>query len=260
MNIVGGDDITPSSPDLNLRLEIIGGISLYLGGVPILMGKRKALALIAYICAEQRRSLTREFAANFLWSDFPEAQGRASLRQVLSEIKRGLGQTGFWEADRNSIRLDLSCVSVDLVEILEQLESGKLPNRLEASGNFISQLIRGYDDMGEAFDQWVRNFRDYIEKCVLNLLSEIYQNPDIEDTERRHSAEAALVFDPLNEEAARWAMQILAQAGDVAAALKIYARLYEKLDSELGMDPSEATQQLMVKIKLGELSVGPQRS
>ncbi|MCC0034571.1 MAG: hypothetical protein H6887_04775 [Hoeflea sp.] len=114
MNIVSGDDISPSSPDDNLRLEIIGGISLYLGGVPILTGKRKALALIAYICAEQRHFLTREFAADFLWSEFPEAQARGSLRQVLSEVKRVLAQTMLWEADRTSIRMDLNRVSVDL--------------------------------------------------------------------------------------------------------------------------------------------------
>lgn len=253
MNEVSGDDISPSSPDLNLRLELIGGISLYLDGVPVLTGKRKALALIGYICAERRSSVTREFAAEFLWSDFPEAQARGSLRQVLSDIKKALATTKVWEADRTSIKLDLNSVSVDLFELLELLESGKLPNRLEAGGNLISQLIRGYEDMGEAFEQWVRDFRDYIEKCVMTCLSEIYQNPNIGNAERRQSAEAALVFDPLNEDAARWAMQIFAHAGDVAAAIKVYGRLYEKLDSELGMDPSEQTQQLMVKIKLGEL-------
>jgi TolB-like protein len=46
-------------------------------------------------------------------------------------------------------------------------------------------------------------------------------------------------------------MQVHAEQGDVAGALRIYKALWDLLDEDYGMEPSAATQDLVAKIKLG---------
>src|SRR5436305_14769100 len=47
-------------------------------------------------------------------------------------------------------------------------------------------------------------------------------------------------------------MQVHAEHGDVAGALRIYKALWDLLDEDYGMEPSAATQDLVAKVKLGE--------
>src|ERR1700712_4936370 len=64
-------------------------------------------------------------------------------------------------------------------------------------------------------------------------------------------ATAIVNLDPTHEEASCHLMQVHAEQGDVAGALRIYEALWNLLDEDYGMEPSAATQDLVAKIKLG---------
>ena len=72
-------------------------------------------------------------------------------------------------------------------------------------------------------------------------------------------AEAALRLDPLHEAACRRVMRLAAEDGEIGAALRAYAGLYERLGRELDMEPSLATQELVAQVEQGQFEFGRSR-
>ena len=68
---------------------------------------------------------------------------------------------------------------------------------------------------------------------------------------RKEIAAAIVNLDPTHEHACRYLMQVHAEEGDVAGALRIYKALWDLLDRDYGMEPSPATEELVANIKLG---------
>jgi len=69
-------------------------------------------------------------------------------------------------------------------------------------------------------------------------------------------AMALLNLDPSNERACRRLMLAYAEQGDVAGALRTYKDLWELLGEEYDSEPTQSTQDLVVKIKRGDIA-GP---
>ena len=63
-------------------------------GRPVELTTRKARALLAYLALHAGQAQSREKLIALLWSDRAEKQGRDSLRQALTALRRGLGAEG----------------------------------------------------------------------------------------------------------------------------------------------------------------------
>ena len=61
-------------------------------------------------------------------------------------------------------------------------------------------------------------------------------------------------IDPMHEAACRTAMLLAAEDGETGSALRSYAALYDVLGTEVDMEPSAETQNLVVRIKRGEIA------
>src|SRR5687768_17240784 len=79
------------------RLDIatIGKLSLSVGGTPLRIVSRKANALIGYLAINETAEESRERLVGLLWSETPEDNARASLRQILHEIRGAFHAFGF---------------------------------------------------------------------------------------------------------------------------------------------------------------------
>ncbi len=77
---------------------------------------KKAKALIALLALAPGGKRTRAWVQDRLWSDKPGKQGRASLRQLLSDLRRHFVATGYEiiEHGRDDIVLNLAQVRIDL--------------------------------------------------------------------------------------------------------------------------------------------------
>jgi adenylate cyclase len=76
-----------------LRLTLFGGFSAAgADGAEIPLKSRKAKALLAYLALPPGKSRSREEIMALLWSDRGEAQARASLRQVLTGLRKAPGE------------------------------------------------------------------------------------------------------------------------------------------------------------------------
>lgn len=95
-----------------LHLTLFGGVSVRdASGTDIPLTSRKAKGLLAFLASPPGTARSREEIAALLWSDRAEAQARASLRQVLSALRRDLGEDALL-MDQNTVALNPESVTL----------------------------------------------------------------------------------------------------------------------------------------------------
>ena len=74
-----------------LALYLLGPPRLELGGEPVKISRRKALALLAYLAVTGGHH-QRDALATLLWPEYDQSGARADLRRTLSLLRRKLEQ------------------------------------------------------------------------------------------------------------------------------------------------------------------------
>lgn len=238
-------------------LSAVGGARLTVSGQHVLVGNRKALALIAYLALNQQASVSREYLAGLLWNRHTEKQGKASLRQLFSKIRKAFGpeNENFLTFDRDSITLNHKLMEVDLHILIKNLKNRNPVGLLDIKPNFTIDILHGLDALTHDYTDWLNDFRAQFRGKLSQGLQECYSSGSLSLKLRREMAEVAISLDSFSEDAHRAGMQLAAEDGDTSSALHIYSKLYKTLEEELGMEPSSVTQDLAVKIKTGYFDV-----
>ncbi|MEM7075047.1 MAG: hypothetical protein AAF484_08170 [Pseudomonadota bacterium] len=121
------------------RLKLFGPFMLTDSvGAEVPLASRKARALLAYLARSPGKQRSREEILALLWSDREDAQGRASLRQVLTGLRK--------EVDSNLLLIDRDSVALnaDLVEINPASDDA---------------FLAGFSLRDPAFEDWLRDER-----------------------------------------------------------------------------------------------------
>jgi DNA-binding SARP family transcriptional activator len=244
-----------------LSIRLLGPLEITIGGRPIIVDTRKALAIVALVAAEGRPFARAELAAMF-WPEADDEAARSALRRTLSVLRTAVGETGL-VIERSRVAIDRS-TWVDLVEF-ELLASSSAPDDLEAA----VRLARGPFMAGFAlrdsptFDEWqaLRGIR--VEQVVGDLLGRLAGT-------RLGAGDAAgavdlarqrVHLDPLDEVGQRLLIELLARAGDRGGAIRQYRELVALYDRELGVAPLRETTDLYDAIRedrfVGERSGPP---
>jgi DNA-binding SARP family transcriptional activator/Tfp pilus assembly protein PilF len=209
---------------------------------------RKAQAILAMLALGAGPTLSRERLAATLWSESAADQARQSLRQTLLDMKRALGPEG--EALLAVTRSELTLrqpLDSDVAALLDAAERDPTPPEGVEWRALPETLLAGLDDLDPAFGDWLAGRR-------ATLLERLAQAMEARldaaaEAEARGWATALMALDPTHEPACRRLMRADAARGDVRAALKRYAALWDRLDEELGAEPSPETQALAVEFK-----------
>ena len=90
-----------------LSCRLLGSVEFRMNDVPVTFGGRKSTALLAYLCRSHAHTAPRETLTGLLWGDSQDEQARASLRQTLSAIRRGLEPVAdrVFGSDMQSVRV-----------------------------------------------------------------------------------------------------------------------------------------------------------
>jgi DNA-binding SARP family transcriptional activator/TolB-like protein len=252
-------DKIPINP--RLTLSVLGVVQVAVSGRPVQLRSRKCKALLAYLALAEGGGETRERLGGLLWSESGEPQARASLRQIVHELREALGKAGFdgLHAGRLCLELDRDRVHLDLGEVIAAAESGGVHSRLLETPRLAETLLKDYDDLDPSFRAWLLARRQAVHQRLLRSFE--LRLRAAAGADREPPATALLRLDPTHEEACRALMRGRAEAGDVAAALYAYRLLWTVLDEEYGMEPSAATQRLVAEIKQGRLDrLQPERA
>jgi len=254
---------------MNQRGFFMASLKLYLLGVPrieldeqlVTIQRRKALALLFYL-AINGKSQSRDTLATLLWPDNNQKQARLALNRHLFELRERLG--GDWLAsDHQTIGLRADAdlwLDVDLFQRHLADCSGTIPTcralLTQAVSLYRADFLTGFTllDCPE-FDEWQFFQSEGLRQqfaAALERLIHIQQDQDDYEAAIPH-ARRWVALDPLHEPAQRYLMQLYAQTGQQAAALRQYQLCLQTLEDELGAAPAAQTTMLYERIRSGAL-------
>src|SRR5512144_2310541 len=98
-----------------LQLNLLGGFEARLGGESVIVARRKAQALLAYLALEPERPHLRDKLAALLWGETSNGQARHSLRQALLAIKQAVPQRDIVSLSSDTVTLNHVGLHIDVL-------------------------------------------------------------------------------------------------------------------------------------------------
>jgi DNA-binding SARP family transcriptional activator len=242
-------------PETAARLSVAmaGRLTIRFNGRLVELRTQKAGAVLSYLALTETKHESRERLVGLLWSRSDEEKARASLRQVVRELRTAFEDAGYggFSAGRLSIGFDAEKVEVDVEDVIRAAESGSVHPLLLNTPRLGERILEGMDDLDPSFRVWVLAKRQTIHDRLMRSLGAGLISQDVAAAAQNEIATAIVNLDPTHEEACCHLMRMHAERGDVAGALRIYKALWDLLDRDYGMEPSPATEELVARIKLG---------
>ncbi len=225
-------------------LQLLGNPALRLSDGRAVELRQRAYAIAAMLYLEFRDRTRRTNIAERIWESSKSEQAMTNLRQTLLHTRKQEATYGFqlFVANTNTIELGPDII-IDLKEI-GTIRTAEDPAQLERLvALYKGDLLEGASDTGPEFTQWLHMTRVFVE-----------------DQYVRQGTEAALRFGlsglgalnrmserlPLSEEIVRAQIMLHQRAGNQAAARSIYNALANRLNRELGSEPSAETSTLLL--------------
>ncbi|CAN5173515.1 hypothetical protein BH10PLA2_BH10PLA2_05400 [soil metagenome] len=226
-------------------LRLFGPLSVTTAdGREVTPHSRKARALLAYCVGASPKPVRREHLIALLWDNRAEEQGRASLRQALYELRSVTGlPTSFLAIDRTSIHIASAQMLSDMDQLRLCAQGDDVVGLAALLGDRPDTPLEDLSGISEALDEWLRLERTRLgdERRSLVLASAEKALAGGTPLIARQLARAMLTFDPLDERAARLAMETSHALGDPADARRILLDLEGRLRRDLNVEPAPAT-------------------
>jgi DNA-binding SARP family transcriptional activator/tetratricopeptide (TPR) repeat protein len=248
--------VSDAAPTLTIRL--LGPLEIAMGGRPIVVDTRKALAIVALVAAEGRPFAREELAAMF-WPEADDDAARGALRRTLSALRTAVKDSGLI-IGRAQVALDPADSSVDLTELERLAASSRLDDLEAAAALATGPFLAGFALRDSpAFDDWQaaravrveRTVGDALERLAAARLAAGDADGAVEASRRR------VHLDPLDEVGQRGLMELLAGSGDRAGAIRQYRELVALFDRELGVAPLRETTDRYDAIREGRFTSQP---
>ena len=139
---------------VTLKLSTFGPIALMDNAAPVLQGRRKVLAVLAYL-AHAQHGVDRIDLARRFWPTSEEGRAKHSLRQTLSELRSVLGDG--LEIGPDLVRIRPEALTIDTRLFLQEIADQRWTDALKRwQGDFLS----GLEDVGDdAWRHWLAKER-----------------------------------------------------------------------------------------------------
>lgn len=249
------------------ELRLFGIPRIEEDGVEIAFGRRKALALLAYLAVMQQPQ-SRDRLLALLWPDFDPSSARNNLRRELSLLNALFG-ADLVHADRTSVSL-VGNLRVDASDFRHAVRLGgaerSIPSLTDAAvANLLGTAVTLYQDdfmVGFAlqgcaeFEEWQLFERESLRRQLGHALAALVQwnERQGEQAWAIDYARRWVALDPLHEPAQRTLMRAYALAGEQAAALRQYETIVALIKAELGGTVEAETDALRATIQARQLT------
>jgi DNA-binding SARP family transcriptional activator len=246
-----------------VRIALTGALGVEIDGrghgEAALGGRRPRLAF-AVLAAEHDRDVSREDLALALWGEAAPRSWAASLREVISKVRRYLTDVGLDEARVTSAlgcyRLRLPPESEVDIDVAEQ--GADEAARLLASGELdaaqaVAAQVRAIAERpilpGE-HGQWLEAKRRMLDECLATALEVVAAVAEARGDWRGviQAQEALVAREPFREDAYERLMRAHAAAGNRAQALRVYHRCRRLLYEELAIGPSRQMEACLLSL------------
>lgn len=237
-----------------LRIELMGGMRVFLDDRPVTIPSLKARALIAALVLGRTGEERRDVLSERLWSRGQSSEHqRNSLKRDLKtvvDIFRAQGFDGL-AGRRQTVALDLTRTESDLEEILRSAERGIAHAALLDLEAPFDRLAADVDDVDPEFSAWLAERRRFFTGMAVRALETALARPDLDMHRRLGIARAAFNLDGSRQPAALALMRVLEETGDVPGALRVYAAFYTSHMLEHDDPPQGEIDEIVQRLKAG---------
>ncbi|MGE5334427.1 MAG: BTAD domain-containing putative transcriptional regulator, partial [Nitrososphaerota archaeon] len=250
-----------SMPPL-LRVRLLGDFNITCDGIVIEgINTPRLQSLVAYLVLHRDAPQLRQHLAFVFWPDASEAQARNNLRQLIHVLRHTLpSESDYLAIDNRTLQWRRDApLQLDVDEFeraLAGLDSAKHQgdaSAIQAAGEQMLDLYQA-DLLPGCYDDWIAPERERLRERFIQALGRLM---DFHEAQRDLAAAVRYArritrSDPLNEDAYRSLMRLLAMAGDRAGEIQAFQACASTLRRELGIGPSQATEDLHQRLLRGE--------
>lgn len=236
------------------RVKLLGEFSLLApDGQRVNLPGRKHQALMAYVLLTSGKTVSREKVLGLLWGSRSDEQARASLRGVLSEIRRSLLK--FAEppigADRTNIFVNEDLIEVDVEQLFNAARSSSIDTLASALGLYGGELIESINLNEQLFEDWKQIEQQNLQATYRKVLARYLQilKQEDQDEELERVAHQLLELDSADEDAHRALMNLYFHQGKTSLAVRQFDLCRERLLTQYNSDVSDETLSLLSFIK-----------
>ena len=243
-------------------LRLCGSFELGIAGVSLgeSLPSGQATTLLAYL-ATSRRPLSREELIGALWSDRAPSDPQAVLSTLLSRLRRVLGRDALGGRGHvvltlpKPVWLDVDAAREAVAEAQDAVAASAWSRSLERCGH--ASDILGQEFLAGHEAPWIDAYRRDLEDLhVAALEAEARGALNLggqAGLDRAASAaNALLAIAPYREVGYRLLMEALEAGGNIAEAVRVYARLHALLRDELGTAPAPELRDLHERLVTGD--------
>ncbi len=241
-----------------LRIDLLGPVQIRRGERAVsgfISGKAQALLIYLAVTGQPH---SRDRLAGLLWGGMPDRAARTNLRQVLSNLRRLVGE--HLSIARETVSLNRSVpYRLDVEEFASLFEQAQTAPPQEQVPLFRSAVEFYRGDLAEgfyvrnapSFEEWLLLQRERFQEMACRSLQTL-----VDHYSRYGDTSAGVLYaqrllrlDPWLEETHRQLMLLLGRQGHYSAALRQYQACREVLAQELGVEPAEETQALYRRLR-----------
>lgn len=229
---------------VELHVFLFGSPNIIYKETPILLSRRKALAVFIYLLMNQR-SIRRTSLATFLWDELEPQQALARLRRILVDLNK-TPLKHFIEANHQTISIsNIDNIWVDIVEFTDYATQQNLESTSKAIDLYHTDFLAGFTlNDSLSFDNWQTLQTQVLHNHMISLLSGM---ADQLITLQKWSEATEIVsrwimLDPIDEAAYRTLMHLYHYQGHRSKVVETYNNLVEVLQNELETIPHHKTQ------------------
>ena len=250
-----------SHPGYTLWVRTLGSMAVWRGDALISPGdwqREKARQLFQLLLTNRGQWLLRDQIVDQLWPDLPAEPAQRDFKVALNALNHAMEPARLRTAPaffvvRNDNMYGLNPdarirVDVDDFECYVNVKPGV---NLEMES--LSSALRMYEDdyLPECrYEDWAVPERERLRHLYLSAagrLAQLHLDQQSWD-EVIQTSNQTLARDPLWEPAYRHLMQAYARKGNLAQVQAVFNRLRDALQRDLGVDPSDETQQLLTSL------------
>jgi len=240
-------------PGHSFRLTCLGPVALASpAGAKVGFRTRKQTALLLLLARRPGEPVLKDQLLDLLWSEDDEASARHSLSQSVSLLNKALGCEAVTAPGKDQLSLERSLVWLDVTAFEAHVAAQR---RVEARELWRGNLFDGFRvPRAPNFERWADLERQRLARLMRGVLH------DAADAERaagnwaamRHTAEALLDLDGLDEGAVLSYLEALVLLGDRTLALRRFREFELQLRSDLDAEPGHALRGWAQRQRRGE--------
>ncbi len=236
------------------KVKLLGEFSLVApDGLRIGLSGRKHQALLAYLSLSSNKTVSRERLLGLLWGSRSEDQARASLRGVLSEIRRNLQSyaDSLIETDRTNVYLKDASVEIDAEQLHRATRDASLESLAAAVDLYDGDLLESVSLNERAFEEWKQveqqNAKSDFRKVLARYIAAL--EAENRDDEIEGVANRLLELDSADEDAHRTLMKLYHRQGKSSLMQRQFEVCRDRLRSQYNTDVSDETRSLLAELK-----------